>query len=77
MQRIRNHPAVRDIEDDGGCCDNEHNWIVSLRDGYVDVENDCMGGLAEYTLTKIWYRLNHYVKHTSQLTEKQRQWAGV
>lgn len=70
MNKILNHPAVKDIEDDGGCCENAHNWIVNLKDGYVDIENDCVGGLAEYTLTDIWYRLTHYVKHISKITDE-------
>ena len=69
LEKIKNHPAVKDIEDDGGCCGHRHNWIVCLNDGWVDTENDCVGGLAEYTLTEIEYRLKHYVKHFDKLTD--------
>lgn len=62
LQKIKSHLAVKAVWDEGPNMEDTHNWFVSLKDGYVDVENDNCGGLAENTLAKIYYRLTHYVK---------------
>ena len=49
LEKIKNHPAVKDIEDDGGCCGYTH-WVTDLRYPRVSRHKDYTGCIRRLTV---------------------------
>ncbi len=76
IDKIKNHPAVKSIVDEGQDIDAKHHYWCYLKCEYIDAESAC-NSLHEFTLTEIWYRLVHYTKLIQDLTEQQKYNCGL